>query len=107
MKIKVALFVNGWNGENVDNFIEGFSGCFTDEEVDLFVFTSYSTSVSSIKKHDAEDSIYSLPDMSFFDAVIIYGAGIKSESVVTDIIRRSKEADVPVILQGVALKLGE
>lgn len=101
MKSKVALFVNGWNGENVDNFIEGFNGCFTNDEVDLFVFTSYSTNVNSMEEHDAEDSIYSLPNMSFFDAVIIYGAGIKSESAITDIIRRCKEADVPVILQGV------
>ena len=74
MKTKVALFVNGWNGENVDSFIEGFNGYFTNEEVDLFVFTSYSTTISSIKMHDAEDAIYDLPDMAFFDAVIIFAS---------------------------------
>lgn len=101
MKIKVALFVNGWNGENVDNFIAGFNGSFLNGEADLFVFTSYSTSVNSMNTSDAEDSIYLLPDMSFFDAAIVYGDGIKSEWAIPELVRRCKAADVPVILQGV------
>lgn len=100
MNKRVALFVNGWNGENVDSFIEGFNGCFNNGDADLFVFTSYSTT-GSVELYDVEDSIYSLPDISFFDAVIVFCSGIKSESVITDIVGRCKEADVPVILQGV------
>lgn len=101
MKLKVALFVNGWNGENVDNFIDGFNGFFSNENVDLFVFTSFSTTVSSAKMQDVEDSIYSLPNVSFFDAVIIFGAGIKSENAIPDIISKCKMANVPVIVQGI------
>lgn len=102
MKAKVALFVNGWNGENIDNFLDGFNSFFSNDDVDLFVFTSYSTNAGIMEaQHGAENSIYSLPDVSFFDAVIIYGAGIKSESVIIDIINKSKEAGVPVVLQGV------
>lgn len=62
MKAKVALFVNGWNGDNIDNFIDGFNSLFSKDDIDLFVFTSYSGSVDSEKMNEAEDSIYSLAD---------------------------------------------
>ncbi len=101
MKIKVALYVNGWNGENVDNFITGFNGFFTSDAADLFVFTSYATSIGGDEIFDAENAIYSLPEVSFFDAVIIFGSGIKDERVITTIIEKCKEADVPVVLQGI------
>ena len=103
MKKKVALFVNGWNGENVDNFISGFSNSFSSNEVDLFVFTSYSLAVDGAGKNEAEDAIYSLPDVSFFDAVIIFGSGMNSDEVILQIIDRCKKAEVPVILQGMKM----
>ena len=49
--MKVALFVNGWNAENVDNFIDGFNEFFSNGDTDLFVFTSYSGSVESIERN--------------------------------------------------------
>ena len=101
MKTKVALFVNGWNGENVDNFINGFNSYFPNNDVDLFVFTSFSLTVDSEEMNKAEDAIYSLPDISFFDAVIIYGAGINSDDLIVQIVDKCKEAEVPFILQGV------
>lgn len=99
--MKVALFANGWNAENVDNFIDGFNEFFSNGDTDLFVFTSYSGSVESIERNEAEDSIYSLPDMSFFDAAIIFGSGIKDTNKIPQIIDRCKEANVPVIVQGI------
>ena len=71
--MKVGLFVNGWNGENIDTFIDGFNSFFTKGESDLFVFTSYSQigTSGSMEMSNVENSIYSLSDVSFFDAVII------------------------------------
>lgn len=101
MKKNVALFVNGWNGENVDSFIDGFKSYFSNDVVDLFVFTSFSLMIDGAEKNKAEDAIYSLPDMSFFDVAIIYGSGINSDEVIKKLIERCKKADVPVILQGI------
>ena len=101
MKTKVALFVNGWNGENVDNFIDGFNCYFSNNDVDLFVFTSFSLSVNTPARHIAEDSVYSLPDYSFFDAAVIFGSGINSDDVVSELINRCDEAGIPVVLQGI------
>ena len=103
MKMRVALFVNGWNGENVDNFIDGFNGFFSDDDIDLFVFTSYSFASDSVERNVSEDSIYSLPDISFFDVAIIFGSGINSDDVASQIINRCKESGVPVILQGIEM----
>ncbi len=100
MKKKVALLANGWNGENLDNFINGFTGKFADQEMDLFVFTSYSLSSQNVAERDAEDSIYSLPDFSFFDMVIVFGSGINSNLLIDQIIEKCQKVDVPVILQG-------
>lgn len=102
MKTKVALFVNGWNGENVDSFIEGFNGYFADGEVDLFIFTSYSQAGTDDRQrlNDAENSIYSLPDISFFDVVVIFGSGLKGDHVISNLVNKCNEVGVPVILQG-------
>jgi len=101
MVLRVALFVNGWNGENVDNFIEGFNSHFANDDIDLFVFTSYSLTVDTEEMNRAEDSIYMLPDLSFFDVAIIFGSGFNSDDILSKLISKCKEAKVPVILQGV------
>ena len=43
MNKKIALFANGWNGENLDNFINGLNDIFDGNGIDLFVFSSYAT----------------------------------------------------------------
>jgi len=100
MKKKVALLANGWNGENLDNFIKGFNEFFVNDEVDLFVFTSLALGSQSPVLRRSEDSIYSLPEFSFFDVVIVFCSGINSDEIVYKVIEKCKVADVPVILQG-------
>jgi len=102
MKKKVALCANGWNAESLDSFISGFREYFKTigEEVDLFIFTSYSLYTYEQSIRDAEDSIYSLTDYSDFDAVIIFGSGINSDDAIKEIIAKCRKANVPVILQG-------
>lgn len=100
MNKKVALFANGWNGENLDFFIKGFQEYFTDNDVDLFVFASHMLSGYNPALRSSEDSIYDLPDYSFFDAVIIYGSGMNLDNEIPRFLQKCKEADVPVILQG-------
>lgn len=100
MKKKIALCANGWNGENLENFIDGLKDIFTDDDIDLFVFTSYASYTQSSAMRAAEHSIYGMPDYSVFDAVILFGSGINSDEVVETILKKCKEADVPVIMQG-------
>jgi len=101
MNKKVALFANGWNGENLDFFIKGFNEYFANNDVDLFLFTSHMLSGYSLAVHNAEESIYDLPDYSFFDAVVVYGSGMNCDDEITHFIEKCKDADVPVVLQGI------
>lgn len=100
MNKRVALFANGWNGENLDFFINGFNEYFTDGDVDLFVFNSHMLTAQHQELRDSEDSIYDLPDYSFFDAAVVYGSGRNTADVLTRFVEKCKAADVPVILQG-------
>ncbi len=101
MNRKVALFANGWNGENLDSFINGFNSHFTNDDVDLFVFSSNMLTGYNPTLRDSEESIYDLADYSFFDAAIIYGSGISDSDVIDQFVGKFRNANVPVVLQGV------
>lgn len=104
MNKKVALFANGWNGENLDYFIEGFNEYFSEKDVDLFVFASYMLTGQNMTLRNSEDSIYDLPDYSFFDAAVVYSSGMTSEDAINHFIEKCKEADIPIIFQGVDIE---
>ncbi|MBQ0000052.1 MAG: substrate-binding domain-containing protein [Clostridiales bacterium] len=100
MKHKIALCANGWNSENLDSFVTGFHDYFINDEADLFVLNSHALYSQAPIVRDLENAIFTLPEYSFFDAVIIAGAAINSTDAVAEITRKCNEADVPVILQG-------
>lgn len=100
MKKKVALFANGWNTENLENFVTGLEESFEKDGIDLFVFTSYASYSQDEITRRAEQSIHEMPDYSTFDVIIIFGSGMNSNELVEQILKRSKEVGVPVILQG-------
>ncbi len=103
MKTKVALFVNGWNGENLDNFIIGLKDVWGDS-ADVFVFSSAASFSQSLAVMKAENSIFFMPDYSFFDAAIVFGSGITSQDITNQIVKEFKEADVPVVVQGIDME---
>lgn len=100
MHKKVALFANGWNSENLDNFILGIEDYIKDDGVDIFIFTSHSAFSVNSAIIDAENSIYTMPDYSFFDAAIIYGSGLNSDKALKQIIDNCRKANIPTVLQG-------
>lgn len=103
MKKKIALFANGWNGENLDSFLNGFKSSF-EEDVDIFAFTSYSAYSMDEVNRTCENSIYDLPDYSMFDAAVVYGAGMNSDTKLNEVLQKCKDANLPVVVQGVDLE---
>lgn len=100
MKKKIALFANGWNSENLDNFLTGLKNTF-EEEIDVFIFSSFSAYSMDEVNRACENSIYDLPDYSIFDAAVVYGAGMNSDAKMAEVLRKCKDADLPVVVQGV------
>ncbi|MBQ0001584.1 MAG: GGDEF domain-containing protein [Clostridiales bacterium] len=100
MKKKIGLLAKSWNGENLDKFLLGLRDVWGDD-ADIFVFTSHATVGMGEIVRPAENSIYMLPDYSMFDAVILFGSGMSAEEFRTAVLKKCREANVPVIQQGV------
>ena len=100
MKKKISLFANGWNGENLDNFILGLREVLGND-ADIFVFSSAASFSQSSALREAENSIFFMPDYSFFDAAILLGSGITSYEATKEIIQKFRNANIPIVVQGI------
>lgn len=100
MKKKISLFANIWNSENLDNFTIGLRDVLGDE-ADVFVFASFASFSQSASLRDAENSLFFMPDYSFFDVAIVLGSGITSHETTYGIIQKCRKNGIPVIVQGI------
>ncbi len=100
MKKKIAVFTTGWCGEILSQFLTGMQKTLADKQVDLFLFTCYPTYVDTAANKRGEMNIFTLPDLHDFDGTVIFASGLNFQDKIDNIIKRSKEAGIPVILQG-------
>ena len=100
MKKRIAVFANGWNCENLSNFMMGLEKSTKPETMDFFVFLSYASYGYSEINRKAEALAYDLPDLKAFDALIIFGPGLNFLDVIENIQKKADEADIPVISIG-------
>ena len=100
MKKKIAVFTSGWCGEILSEFLTGMQKTLEKEAVDIFLFLCYPTYIDSASNKQGELNIFSLPDIKDFDGVVIFGSGLNFNDQIDDIIKRSNEANVPVMMQG-------
>ena len=104
MKKKIAVFANGWNGENLENFIDGMKESFPADSVDIFLFMSYAAYSVNEMGRKAENAIYFLPNYKDFDAAVIFGSGINSDEALNKIVSRCREAGIPTVCQGCSVE---
>jgi diguanylate cyclase (GGDEF)-like protein len=100
MKKKIAIFSTGWCCEILTQFLTGMQEALEKEPVDLFLFTCYPTLIDSSTNRIGELNIFKLPNLKKFDGVVIFGSGLDFKDEVDQILKRSKEAGIPVIMQG-------
>ena len=100
MKKKIAVFTTGWCGEILSQFLTGMQKSLSDKQVDIFLFMGYPTYIDTAAIKRGEMNIYSLPDLHDFDGTVIFGSGLNFPDKIENIIGRSKDAGIPVILQG-------
>ncbi len=104
MKKRIAVLANGWNSENLSNFMMGISEAVKKESTDFFVFLSYASYGFAEDARVTEGLIYDLPDLSSFDGIIIFGPGLNFQDVIDRIQKYADEAGVPVISIGLKHK---
>ncbi len=101
MKKKIAVFANGWNSENLENFMNGVMKGLPPQSADLFMFLSYASYASNEVDRKSESCIYDLPNLKKYDGAIIFGAGLNFPEVIEDISKRCMDARIPVVSMGV------
>ena len=100
MKKKIAVFTTGWCGEILSQFLTGLQKALSDKPVDLFLFTGYPTFIDTAANKRGEMNIFNLPDLHDFDGTVIFGSGLNFQDRIDNIIQRSREAGIPVVMQG-------
>lgn len=100
MKKKVAVFANGWNSENLYRCIQGIYASAPEGVVDYYVFLCYTAYNMSDVLQKSLSTIYELPDLSLFDAVIIFYPGLNFRESIDLIVKKARESGLPVVCIG-------
>ncbi|MCR5300817.1 MAG: GGDEF domain-containing protein [Lachnospiraceae bacterium] len=100
MPKKIALFSCGWAFDLLHDYARGVVKRMQGLDVDLYIFVCYPLYVESESLKIGELNIFNLPFMEDFDGVLILGNAIDHVGVYDEIIKRCKEAHIPVISTG-------
>ena len=100
MKKKIAVFTTGWGAEILGQFLDGMKEELRRDNADVFLFLCFAAFADSPAKKQGEMNIYNLPDLHDFDGAMIFGSGLDYKDRIDDIVARSNEAGIPVIIQG-------
>lgn len=100
---QIAYFAVDWNYELVDKTLHGLKQ-YTDthRNVLLRIFDCFGTDQDNAKDR-SEYRIFSLPDLSAFDGVVILSNQIILQRVRDELVRRIDEAGVPAVSLGYPL----
>lgn len=99
MKKKIAVFVNGWNFENVYRFEQALLNYAPKNSMDFFTFSWNATGPDN-KYDQSRSTIFDLPDLSRFDALIIYNPGSNLIYKTDHVHSLAKKAGIPTISVG-------
>ena len=71
MKKKIAVFGNGWSDEYLKMVLQGIQNRAAASNVDIYSFINYSSGAEEYSENYGEKSIYTLPELTMFDGVIL------------------------------------
>lgn len=71
MKKKIAIFGSGWSEEYLKLVLTGIQKKAAECHADLYTFINYSSGPESEKDNLGEKSIFTLPDLTTFDGIIL------------------------------------
>lgn len=97
MKKRIALFANGWTSENLSLFITALKNSLPDNFADIFMFVSYESYGLPDEDRKSMSMVFRLPDLSSFDAAIVFYPGLNFADSIEYIYKAIDEANIPVI----------
>lgn len=100
VKKKVAVFLNGWNNENTFRFISGLQENTPENTIDYYIFVSHAIYSSTENEMKSMCTVFDLPDLSRFDAAILFTPGLNFTDVINQLIVKLEKSGIPVISIG-------
>lgn len=100
MKKKIAFFANGWSGDIILNYLNGLMNALPKNSVDVFMFLGHARYSDNEALARCESSIYDLPDISDFDAVVIFGSSLNLSEIREHVYSNCLKYGIPVISIG-------
>ena len=80
MKKKIAVFGNGWSDEYLKLVLTGIRSAASGTDTDIYSFINYSSGQGETPDNLGEKVIFTLPELSDFDGVILLGNTINLSS---------------------------
>jgi len=99
-KKKVAVFLNGWNSENAFRYISGLNEHTPDFSIDYYVFLCHAIYSSTEVEIQSMSAIFDLPDLSGFDAAILFTPGLNFTDTINHLTERLESSGIPIISIG-------
>ena len=100
IKKKVAVFINGWNAENVCRYLTSLSKCTPECSIDYYVFVCHSTYNLPETEIKSMATIFDLPDLRTFDAAIMFTPGLNFTDIINQLIVKLEKSGIPVLSIG-------
>jgi len=97
MKKRIALFANGWVTENLYTYMDGIKNSIPEDFVDIYAFLSYESYGQPAVQRKSHSTIYTLPDLTTFDAAIVFYPGLNFADSINYIYEKIQKAGIPVI----------
>lgn len=97
MKKRIGVFGNGWSDEYLKMVLQGIQSRAEETNVDLYTFINYSSGVEENKDNFGEKIIYTLPDFSMFDGVILLANTINLASEREYLSQKIIEHQIPAV----------
>ena len=73
MKKKIAVFANGWSEEYFRLVLSGIRSRAAECNTDIYAFINYSSGTEETQDNHGEKVIFTLPEFSMFDGVVLLG----------------------------------
>lgn len=97
MRKRIAVFVNGWGSDYLQQIVQGISRRAMQENVDIFLFVNYSAIAETEEYNVGELNIFRLPDLEDFDGVILMANSFNMQEEIDYLSQKLSEYSVPTV----------
>ncbi len=100
MKKRIAIFACGWSNECLMVMNKELEFFAKEHDVDLFYFINFSIAGENTHDDIREATIYHLPDLTWFDGVMILANTFHIDSEFDAVWKAIRDADIPTVCLG-------